>query len=163
MDIKNGLRKVCRFPDQLRFVQLYAVIPHRQPNCRFHPVSACIGGGMCFPRPTAEAFLRDAEHYISTLESNWVLMRKSACRLEFVVEQNTALSDNLHALDFFDLINLEQLLESMPLLPPLPPQTLSCIRQLGLWMCKELRELLEGFQKTGNVLTTWQSYQLELA
>lgn len=30
-------------------------------------------------------------------------------------------------------------------------------------MCKELRELLEGFQKTGNVLTTWQSYQLELA
>lgn len=40
MDIKNGLRKVCRFPDQLRFVQLYADIPHRQPNCRFHPVSA---------------------------------------------------------------------------------------------------------------------------
>lgn len=90
-------------------------------------------------------------------------MRKSACRLEFVVEQNTALSDNLHALDFFDLINLEQLLESVPLLAPLPPQTLSCIRHLGLWMCKELRELLEGFQKTGNVLTTWQSYQLELA
>lgn len=85
-------------------------------------MSACISGGMCFPRPTAEAFLRDAEHYISTLESNWVLMRKSACRLEFVVEQNTALSDNLHALDFFDLINIEQLLESVPLLAPLPPQ-----------------------------------------
>lgn len=78
-----------------------------------------------------------------------MLMRKSACRLEFVVEQNTALSDNLHALDFFDLINLEQLLESVPLLAPLPPKTLSCIRHLGLWMCKELRELLEGFSENG--------------
>lgn len=70
---------------------------------------------MCFPRPTAEAFLRDAEHYTSTLESNWVLMRKSVCTQEFVVEQNTALSYNLHALDFFHLISLEQLLGSVPL------------------------------------------------
>lgn len=36
-------------------------------------------------------------------------------------------------------------------------------RHLGLWMCQELQELLEDFQKTGNVLTIWQSYQLELA
>lgn len=46
----------------------------------------CIGGGMCFLRLIVEVFLCDVEYYILILESNWVLMRKSVCRLEFVVE-----------------------------------------------------------------------------
>ncbi|XP_062597385.1 uncharacterized protein LOC134258817, partial [Saccostrea cucullata] len=162
MDVKDCLMKICRFPQDVQFVQLYADIPHRQPNGRYHPVSGCIVGGMCFPRSTAEAFLRDAEHYISTLQSNWTLLRKSACRIEFVVSQDSV-ADHLHALDFIDITNLEFLLESCPMLVPFPSQILTCIRHLGLWICKELQELLNEYQKTGNVLATWQSYQLELA
>jgi hypothetical protein len=162
MDVTNGLRTICRFPQDVQFVQLYADIPHRQPNGRYHPVSGCIVGGMCFPRPTAGAFLRDAEHYISTLQSNWTLMRKSTCRIEFVVSQES-IADHLYPLDFIDVRNLELILENVPLLVPFPRQILTCIRHLGLWICKELQELLNEYQKTGNVRATWQSYQLELA
>jgi len=162
LDIKQPLRMICRFPDKLMFVQLYSDLPHRQPRSRFHPISGCIVGGMCFPRPTADAFLRDAQHYVSTLQSNWMLMKRSTCRMEFVVSQGL-LSDTLDAKHFIDVLHLENLLENTPLLVPFPPQTLSCIRHLGLWICKELNTLLDQFQKTGDVCATWQSYQLELA
>ena len=162
MDIKTCLRTICRFPHEVQFVQLYADIPHRQPNCRYHPVSGCIVGGMCFPRSTAEAFLRDADHYISTLQSNWTLLRRSTCRIEFVVSQDSV-ADHINAMDFINLTNLEVLLETVPLLVPFPLHILTCIRHLGLWICKELKELLNEYKKTGNVRATWQSYQLELA
>jgi hypothetical protein len=163
MDIKNMLRNCCVFPDQVQFIQLYADLPHRRPSCRYHPVSACIVGGMCFPRSTADALHKDADHYVSTLESNFMLMRNSSCRLEFVLSQDTLSSNHLYSQDFFVLKNLEELLEKVPLLSPLPPQTLKCIRHLGLWICRELREMLREFQGTGNVRCTWQSFQLELA
>lgn len=57
---------------------------------------------------------------------------KDEFRRTEIVEQNTALSDNLHALDFFDLINLEQLLESVPLLAPLPPPNTKLFKTFGL-------------------------------
>jgi len=37
IDISPLLRSVCNYPFRLRFLQLYADIPHLKPNTRFHP------------------------------------------------------------------------------------------------------------------------------
>ena len=39
-----------------------------------------------FHKLTADAFVRDARKYISTLDSNFALMTNYSCRLEFVCE-----------------------------------------------------------------------------
>lgn len=162
LDIKPALRQICRYPSQLKCVQVYADLPHRKPTSRFHPVSGMIIGGMCFARPTVDAFRRDAASFLSTLESNWSLMRKSSCRFEMVTELNVT-GNIVHATDCIDVSKLVSLLQEKPLLVPVPSETLASVRELGLWITKEMHEALSNFQRTGNVHATWHSYQMELA
>lgn len=161
-DIEPELRRICHCPDKLRFVQLYADIPHLKPKTRFHPISGYVVGGLCFSNPVACAFERDSERYLSTLESNWTLVRKSSCRMEFVIELET-IPDVVHATDCIDTSRVSALLSERPMLVPFPARTLECVRELGLWITKELRETLRKFHKTGNVSATWYALQLELA
>ena len=81
MDISPNLRQIVKQPDRLRFVQLYVDSPHRRPHTRFNPVSGCIAGGAVFPKPTVDAFQRDAKKYTSTFDSNFSLMMNASCRL----------------------------------------------------------------------------------
>lgn len=162
LDISHELRSICRQPDKLRFVQLYEDVPHKMPKTRFHPVSGLIAGGICFSKPTSDAFSKDAIHYISTLESNILATVRGTCRLEFVSEL-CVIPDVVDASYCIDLDQLEKVLSKKPLLVPLPKECLHCIRQLGLWVVKELKEIYQTFKKTGNISAIWRSYQFELA
>lgn len=156
------LLQICRYPEKVKFVQMYADLPHRKPKSRFHPVSGVIAGGMCFPKSTVDAYCKDSLRYLSTLDSNWSLMTRSTCRLEIVSEIEVS-SDTIQATDVLDVAKVNALVQLKPMLVPLPPECLVCIRQIGLSLKNELERLLEQFQKTGNVEATWCAFQLELA
>lgn len=71
LDVKDDLRNVALHPHNVRFVQLYADVPHLKSKSRFHPVSGCVAGGKCFPKPTSDAFYSNAKRYISTIQNNY--------------------------------------------------------------------------------------------
>lgn len=162
MDISKGLRSICHHPEKLRFLQLYADIAHHRPRTRFHPVSGSIAGGMVFPKQTSTAFKRDAEQYISSLQTNFYLMKRSTCRIECVTEL-TELKELVMANDCLDVKHAFTLLEQQPLLVPFPKGIMKYIQEVGLWLTSELTGLLENFSSTGNIGAIWQAFQLELA
>lgn len=110
LDLKDDRRRVALHPHNVRFVQLYADVPHIKLKSRFHPVSGCIAGGKCFPKPTAGAFYSDAKRYISTVQNNWFLMSKWICRIEFVSEL-PLIPDFVRATDCLNIQMLSLLLE----------------------------------------------------
>ena len=128
MDVKPGLFGLCKKPQLLRFVQLYADLPHGDPNTRFHPVSGSIAGGLAFAKQTVDAFNRDADRYLSALNSNWMLMCKSTCKIEFFLELNTIM-DLILPSDYIRTERLAILLEEKPLLVPFPRSYIDCIQQ----------------------------------
>lgn len=71
LNVKDDLRNVALHPHNVRFVQLYADVPHLKPKSRFHPVSGCVAGGKRFPKPTSDAFYSNAKRYISTIQNNY--------------------------------------------------------------------------------------------
>ena len=161
MDISPNLRQIVQQPDRFRFVQLYVDSPHRRPHTRFNPVSGTIAGGMVYPKPTADAFERDAKKYISTLDSNFRLMTNASCRLEFVCEVKT--KDTVLATDCLYMEKLRCLLRTHPMLVPFEKGTYKIIQSIGLWITKMLKTLLDQFQATGNIEAIWKAFQLELA
>ena len=161
MDIKPELRRVFSHPDKVTFVQVYADLPHIRPQSRIHPVSGIIAGGLCFPTNMANAFRRDARKYISVMVHNFSMLRRSTCRLEGVCEL-TEFPDVIQATDCIEVDRLDLLLQEKALLSPIPSRTLNCIRGVGLWLCKELSEML-SHESTGNLYAIWRAFQCELA
>ncbi|KAH3859574.1 hypothetical protein DPMN_102391 [Dreissena polymorpha] len=163
MDISKDLRDICHNTSgELLFMQLYVDIPHRKPKSRFHPVSGCIAGGLVFHKDTYSAFTRDANSYISTLDSNFSLMNRSSCRLE-VVQEVRQVKMMLHATDFINVDNVYSLLKNQPLIVPFDIGMVAAVQKLGLFMTTHLKELLGNYSGTGNIEATWKAYQLELA
>ena len=153
---------ICKYPHLLRFVQLYADVPHRDPKTRFHSVSGCIAGGLAFAQASVDAFVCDAERYLSALNSNWILMCQSTCRIKFVIELHTV-TDLIVPSDCISVYGLKRLLEEKPHLVLFPRSTMTCIQQLGFWITKELAEIFSVYKKTGNLGAIWRAFQLELA
>lgn len=162
MDISRLLRSVFHHPNSLRFVQLYADLPHSKPCTRYHPVSGSIVGGLIYHKETSLAFMRDAERYISSLECNFNFMHNSTCRLEGVTEL-VEWKDIVTADDCLSVKKVFDMLEQQPLLVPFPVGMTRCVKKMGLWICGELKSLLENFSCTGNINATWRAFQLELA
>lgn len=162
MAISQELRSVCKRCGKLKFIQLYVDTPHRKPHTRVHPVSGSIAGGLVFAENTRLAFKRDAKTYISTLESNFLLMEKSSCRLEVVMEP-CELKSIMLGTDFINVDNVFSLIERTPLLVPFPPETIKSVRSIGLWICNELKLLLDKLAGTGNIEGIWRAFQMELA
>ncbi|WAR18178.1 hypothetical protein MAR_000016 [Mya arenaria] len=162
LDISGELRSVCFHGDKLRFVQLYADLPHRRPRVRYHPVSGCIVGGMVYPKQTSVAFKRDASRYLSALESNLYLMKRGTCRLECVTELDEW-KEEVKASDCLNVDKVLGLLTRQPMLVPFPRGTMRCIQKIGLNLTSELKKLLDRYSCTGNVEATWKAYQLELS
>ena len=163
MDITVELRNVIvNNCGKLRFIQLYTDSPHRRPQTRFHPVSGVIAGGMVFERQTKNAFLRDANAYISTMESNFIVMQETSARLEIVIEPYE-LKDVLKATHFINTDNVFTLLENRPMLVPFSHSVIKAIQGTGRWICLKLQQLKDTFSCKGNVEGIWKAYQLELA
>ena len=161
VDISSELRNVCVYRNSVRFVQMYADIPHCLPNSRYHPVSGGIALGVCAPVQTAQAYSRDAERYITTMEGNLIGTKNAKCRLEFVFEL-PSIPNVLEAQNFFEVKQLRKLLETRPMVVPFSYECLLCVRQIGMFAVKELRDIHDNFKNTGNVAAIWRGYQLEL-
>lgn len=162
IDISRLLRSVFYHPNSLQFVQLYADLPHAKPCTRYHPVSGSIVGGLIYPKQTSLAYKRDAERYISSLECNFNFMHNSSCRLEGVTEL-VEWKETVTAEDSLNVDKVFVMLEQQPLLVPFPIGMTRCVKEMGLWICGELKSLLENFSCTGNINATWRAFQLELA
>jgi len=162
MDISGLLKGIFYHPNTLQFVQCYADLPHARPSTRYHPVSGSIVGGLVYPRQTSLAYRKDAERYISSLASNFTFMHTSTCRLEGVTEL-IDWKETVTAEDCLNVVKVFKMLESEALLVPFPIGMTDCIKEMGLWICQELKSLLDNFSATGNVDATWRAFQLELA
>lgn len=78
--------EVCRFPNNIRFVQLYSDTPHRRPKTVVHPVSASVIMANGILRKTSQTKLnQDALQFLSETCNNFNQRREGNCRMEFVV------------------------------------------------------------------------------
>lgn len=162
MDVAGVLRQVCTYPDQLRFVQLYADMPHRRPKVRFHPVSGavCILDGVLKNRRGLDT---DAESYLSEMSSNVEQVTGSRCRIEMVMSlpKNCTL---VNPPSLLQMSRVSAMLEKHPLLVPfLHPSFSGILRSVGLSLVNELRYDYATCKGTGNSEAVWNAYQRELA
>lgn len=165
LDIKPALRRVCKYPERLRFVQLYADLPHRYPKTRYHPVSGSIIISKALHYETVKSFQNDSAVYLSEMENNFNLITKCKCRLEMVlsIPDHTVILD---ARDYFSSNNLEALLKNHSLFVPFWCKTgyfCSALREIGLHIVSSLKTLYRKHKLSGNCSGVWCSYQLELA
>ena len=169
MDITPQLRAVSAFPNYLKFIQLYADIPHLRmtPGCRTHPVSGSICGAGILHARTSEAMDRNATEYISTMMSNCLNMTASACRLEIVIEL-PEIMETVDPTQFIDKSAMRRLLEDNAMLVPFyrftEDQTLlKRTSAVGRLLLSTLDNLNRQFKGTGNKRSTWLALQTELA
>lgn len=165
IDIKSTLRRVCKSPERLRFVQLYADLPHRYPKTRQHPVSGSIIISKSVHHETLKSFQNDAEIYLAELENNFSLLNKSKCRIEMVLSVPTG-SLVLDANSLFSFHHLTLLIQDHNLFVPFWCKKcifINFLRKTGLYMVSTLKDLYMKFKLTGNCGGVWSSYQLELA
>lgn len=158
----DSIRRLCRHPESVHFVQFYADISHRYPKTRYHPVS----GSIIVPeglKGYTDALVADAKLYISEAQSNFLKVTKSVCRLEFVLSL-PEVPNNIEGSTLISIDNLKDLLCTKPLLVPFAkPNIIACIRQVGGYLCETLTQLLDRFKGTCSSEATWQAYQCELA
>lgn len=162
LSVSGKLRRICRFPEHVHFVQLYADIPHRYPKTRYHPVSASVifCAGL---RNANDALRTDAARYISEIRSNFLKMTNSVCRLEFVMSL-PAIEDHVSAAGLINLSNVCELLCDKAMIIPFAEQSfMTCLKTIGLNFCDRLQSLFEQYKGTGSSSGVWEAYQLELA
>ena len=109
--IKPALRRVCKFPERLRFIQLYTDLLHRYPKTRQHPVSGSILISKAVHHETLKSFQNDSSVYLSEMENSFNLITQCKCRLEMVI----SIPDHKLVLDagnYYSRENVEALLEN---------------------------------------------------
>ena len=165
IDIKPALRRICKYPERMRFIQLYTDLPHRYPKTRQHPVSGSILISKAVLHDTVKSFQNDSNVYLSEMDNNFNLISHCKCRAEMVI----SLQDNKHVLyaeNYISTEHLEALLENNSLFVPFWCKTgffCNALRQIGSHMISSLKGLHKKHLLTGNCSGVWCSYQLELA
>ncbi|KAL4225789.1 hypothetical protein ACF0H5_016478 [Mactra antiquata] len=105
----------------------------------------------------------DAAAYVSEIQSNCTKIRKSRCRMEFVLSLPDVV-DSLNPQDFFIMSNLQALIAKHPLLVPFIGCDVSkLLREVGLFCSQELSNLLHAYIGSGHSEAVWQAYQCEIA
>ena len=164
-DVSANLRAVCRYPENIQFVQLYSDLPHRYPKTRVHPVSGSVLMMEGILNDSAQRNLYDdAKTYISEIGNNFFQYNHSSCRLEFVISLNeyTRTIDPSH---FIQVDSLSELLDSHPMIVPFSRSfgTLQNIRKIGLHLTSVLDIAFRARRGTSDTRTVWEVYQAELA
>lgn len=165
LGVGRKVLEICRFPDDVRFVQVYLDTPHRRPKTVVHPVSASVilAEGI-LRRPSQTKLNQDALQYLSEIRNNFNQLREGKCRMEFVV----ALPRVCRHLDASDLVYEEKLLRLLKEEPMIVPfekgqNIIGCIREVGLHLCEKLTNAYRIHRGTGDSVAVWQSYQYECA
>lgn len=165
INVSKQLLEVCRFPEHVRFVQLYANTPHRRATLVPHSVSASIlfAEGL-LREPSYARLKRNTEEYIDEITNNFKQLRGSTCRMEFVIALPVVVN-KVFGTDYIDKDNLLQLLKDEPMIVPFEKSgnVFGCIRKVGIHLCASLLHLYRTRCRTGNSDAVWEAYQCELA
>lgn len=162
LHISPQLSSVCKYQDAIRFVQLYADLPHRYPAKRFHPVSAAIFlvDGIIKNRSALD---RDACRYIQEMKNNFEQIVDAKCRLEFVMKL-PSVPDVVDPQSLINETKLQNLLKEFPLLIPFCHEKfVSYLQMIGLYLTGKLETSLQSSRGTGEGKAVWHSFQHELA
>ena len=100
LDVTGLLRSISKFPDRVRFIQMYSDIAHRRPSTMCHPITRSIimvegilGG------PSQQKLRRESVDFSQVRQGN--------CHLEFVV----CLSSVEKSIAGLDVVNTDNLLK----------------------------------------------------
>lgn len=162
LDVSGKIRRICKLPERVQFVQMYADVPHCYPKSRYHPVSAAIiiGKGL---RSASDALAKDALQYLSEIGSNFMKLKTSVCRLEFVTSLSVV-TDSISGSELICCDRLTELLRDHAMLVPFGDvYVMERLGEIGGYLCGTLKRLFDEYKGTCNSSAVWQAYQYELA
>lgn len=177
IDISNELRDISSLPENITFLQLYCDVPHRREHgIRPHPVSGTVVCSDLLHHKVTAKMYSDAKKYLVTVEDNMSKMiGPISGRIEIVTRTTlddsarTARNVNICAKDFFNMPQLNALMNAYPLIVPFKETIdkdkhfIEAIRKVGIHLFKELNKIYEIFHGTGAFEASWKALQLELA
>lgn len=165
VDIGRKVLDICRIPDNIRFVQMYADTPHRRPRTIVHPVSAAVILANGILRENSQTKVnQEAQKYLSEILNNFNQLRESNCRMEFVMGLNSVCR-NLVPSELIDEFKLCQLLKEEPMIVPFEHSgnVIGCIRQIGLHLYEQLNDIYRKSRGTADSVAVWDAFQYECA
>lgn len=175
MDVKEDLRTIAAYVEGLRFVQLYADLPHRWPFAiGGHPVSGCIATmGLLHPA-TRGRLRREAAAFINVMRDNAVKIESpSAARIEIVtaIPGNMVDNESVSARDFFNVEQIRHMLDRYPVVVPFSDvaprgggeRVRRRLTEVATFLVDELGAMLEEKGERGGFRAAWRSLQFEVA
>ena len=167
LDVTGLLRSISKFPERVRFIQMYSDIAHRRPSAMCHPISrSIIMVEGILAGPGQQKLSRESVEYLSEMKSNFSQVRQGNCRLEFVVCL-TSVEKIITALDVVNTDSLLKLLRDQPMVAPFSKiydfRVMDCLREVGLYLQSKLQDIYSTRKGTGDSWAVWNAYQYELA
>lgn len=168
MDIHPDLRNVCHRPGDLTFVQFYADVPHLASSSH-HPVYKCIISCGLNHKATRDKLQRDAKEYIEMFEENVLKLNRVNARFELVCYTDNT-KDVVRTDLYFSRQSFYKLLRDHSMLVPIKDfprdvrySFVSVLKDIGMHLVNQLKELLKEHAHKGGFLPSWQAYQYECA
>lgn len=167
LDVSGLLRSITRFPDRVRFIQMYSDMPHRRPKTTCHPIS----GSVMFVEgilsgPSQQKLCREVNEYLTELKNNFFQVRNGHCRLELVVCLPYVYK-SISAVNVVNTDNLFELFRQRPMIAPFSKiydlRVIDCLRKVGLYLQSKLQDIYATRKGTGDSWAVWNAYQYELA
>ena len=161
------LRSISKFPDRVRFIQMYSDIAHRRPSTMCHPITELIIMVEGILRgPSQQKLRRESVDYLSELKSNFSQVRQGKCRLEFVVCL-PSVEKSIAGLDVVNTDNLLKLLRDQPMVAPFSTiydfRVMDCLREVRLHLQSKLQDIYSTRKGIGDSWAVRNAYQYELA
>ena len=170
IDISGDLKNICRNPESIHFLQLYADSPHMYCGAK-HPVSGLIGTCGLLHCDTTSHLYNLSEKYLSVSRENCTkLVGIISIRLEVVVAMNV-IPTEIKTADILSTQHLQKLMEKFPLVVPFQEHLTiaaneiefsSFLRDISVHIYQTLLDLRNTNLKLGSLLPTWRAYQYEL-
>lgn len=123
IDITQELRKICKTPHVLNFVQFYADTPHLSSSY-IHPIFGCIVTTGILHKEILKSMERKSKEYLDICEENCLKLVKVNARVEIVALQKNG-SKNIIAKELIDCFALQNLIKKYSLLVPFANKTSS--------------------------------------
>lgn len=172
MDIQPDLANIAKFPpQQITFLQLYAVTPHnRMDNWFPHPVSGeIVCCGIMHPK-TASAMSRHSKQYLSHMKDHVnKMLAVVTARVEIVtLVEVDQIKETVNGSDFFAIDRLKKLIEESALLLPFAEAQAGgtftgIMKEVATHLCDILEQSYSTGRCKGTFTESWAAFQAEIA
>lgn len=167
LDISGELRRICTQPEELRFLQFYADVPHLNTP-HIHPVFGSIVSCGVLHGNVQSALRNRANAYISNIEENTLKLDIVKARLEIVsIAQKVP---EICCADYLSHSNVSNLLHKYPLIVPFTECLESTeytftglLKTIPRYLHDTLHDLFLNHEGKGGFFPVWQAYQYEVA